>query len=141
MSDLNQTDLKAESFSGHSQDIEIEGDKDKEIEGDKDKEIEPVKDKKPKPVKDKKSKPVKDKKSNEPDNKKIKTAVHLSEDASKKLGAACVCERKSQSELIEFLITKELSTYSAQIHDQERRIKFPTSSDRSKPTAGVSPPT
>jgi hypothetical protein len=132
MSDPNQTDLKADSFSDHSQDIESEGDKDKEIEGDKDKEIEPVKDKKPKSVKDKKP--------NESNNKKIKTAVHLSEDASKKLGAACVYEKKSQSELIEFLITKELSTYSVSAREQDRRIKLPASSDRPKPAAGASPP-
>ena len=124
MSDPNQTDPQLDSFSGHSQDIESEGDKDKEIE----------------PVKDKKPKSVKDKKPNESNNKKIKTAVHLSEDASKKLGAACVYEKKSQSELIEFLITKELSTYSVSAREQDRRIKLPASSDRPKPAAGASPP-
>ena len=124
------TDPQVDSFSGHSQD--------KETEPEGDKKTEPVSDKEPKPVSDKKRKPVSDKKPKEPDDKKIKTAVHLSRDAINKLGAACVLEMKTQSQLIELLIKEQLSTYSVQAHDPGRRIKFTASSDRSKPAAGVS---
>jgi hypothetical protein len=124
------TDPQLDSFSGHSQD--------KETEPEGDKETEPVSDKKPKPVSDKKRNKPGDEKPKKSGDEKIKTAVHLSRDAIQKLGAACVLERTTQSQLIELLITKQLSTYSVQAHDPERRIKFTVPSDRSKRTAEVS---
>ena len=125
------TNPQLDSFSGHSQD--------KETEPEGDKETEPVSDKKPRPVSDKKRKKPGDEKPKKSGDEKIKTAVHLSRDAINKLGAACVLEMKTQSQLIELLIKEQLSTYSVQAHDPGRRIKFPAPSDRSKRTAEVSP--
>ena len=109
-------------------------------------ETEPQSAEETKPVSDKQTKPVSDKKrgkrgtkeQKEPDDKKIKTAVHLSREAINKLGAACVYEMKNQSQLIEHLITQQLSTYSVSAREQDHRIKFAASSDRPKPAAGVS---
>ncbi|HKM56134.1 MAG TPA: hypothetical protein VJY33_22190 [Isosphaeraceae bacterium] len=130
MFDPNSTSPEVDSSPGRS--------RDKEADPVGDKEADQVSDMKPRPVSDKRRRPVSDKKTKEADDKKIKTAVHLSRDAINKLGAACVLEMKTQSQLIELLIREQLSTYSVQAHDPGRRIKFTAPSDRSKRTAEVS---
>lgn len=124
------TDPAVDSSPGRSQD--------KETKPEGDKEPKPVSAKEPKPEGDKKRKKPGDEKPKKPGDEKIKTAVHLSREAILKLGAACVYEAKTQSQLIELLIKEQLSTYSVQAREQDRRVKFATSSDRSKSAAGVS---
>ena len=126
------TDPAVDSSPGRSQD--------KETKPEGDKETKPVSAKEPKPEGDKKRKKPGDEKPKKPGDEKIKTAVHLSREAILKLGAACVYEAKTQSQLIELLIKEQLSTYSVQAREQDRRVKFSTSSDRSKSAAGVSVP-
>jgi hypothetical protein len=64
-----------------------------------------------------------------------KTAVYLSPESLRRLGAACVCESKSQSEIVEFLITHGLASYRA--FCQGDGI-FARNNDRTQPDAGVS---
>jgi hypothetical protein len=50
-----------------------------------------------------------------PKAKKTKTAVSLTDDAIKRLGAACVVHQLDQSDIVEWLINQNLSGYVLQV--------------------------
>ena len=70
-----------------------------------------------------------------PVEKPIKTAVYLSPDVFLDLGVACVYERKTQSEIIEFLIKKALKPYGTSIRGE--RIRFDETTGQAKPDDDV----
>jgi hypothetical protein len=46
---------------------------------------------------------------------RVKTAVCISPDAFRRIGACCIKENMTQSEVIEFLVDKHLSGYSVSV--------------------------
>jgi hypothetical protein len=68
---------------------------------------------------------------------KIKTAVVLTPLAVKRLGAACVAESLTQSELVEWLIHDRLKDYSVQLPPIGQRIEVASRSKRRSPSASV----
>jgi hypothetical protein len=53
--------------------------------------------------------------SEKPKPKKTKTAVSLTDDAIKRLGAACTIHQVDQSDIVEWLINQNLSGYVIQV--------------------------
>jgi hypothetical protein len=70
-------------------------------------------------------------------NPKIKTAVCLSPDTFKRLGAACLAESLSQSELVELLINRACSGYVISIRGQRIGDVHVNTTDRQEPTTEI----
>jgi hypothetical protein len=68
---------------------------------------------------------------------KIKTAVVLSPLAVKRLGAACVAESLTQSELVEWLIHDRLKDYSVQLPPVGKRIEVASRARKANASASV----
>jgi hypothetical protein len=60
-----------------------------------------------------------------PKVKKTKTAVSLTDEAIRRLGAACTHHRLDQSDIIEWLIKQSLSGYVIQVRGEELAIGPP----------------
>jgi hypothetical protein len=69
---------------------------------------------------------------------RVKTAICISPEAAKRLGAACIQEGMTQSELVEFMIGRLLSGYVISLRGQGIRSVSVTPTDRLDPTADVS---
>lgn len=73
---------------------------------------------------------------------RVKTAVCLTPEAFKKLGAACIQEGMTQSELVELMITRLLSGYVISVRGQgihSGPVALAAPTDRPENGAGVSP--
>jgi hypothetical protein len=70
-------------------------------------------------------------------DEKIKTAVVLSPLAVKRLGAACVAESLTQSELVEWLINTRLKDYSIGLPPLGQRIDVANGARRRSSSASV----
>jgi hypothetical protein len=68
---------------------------------------------------------------------RVKTAVVISPEAFKRLGACCLSENMTQSEVVEMLINRSLSGYVLQVRGE--RINPVASDDRPSEAAGVNP--
>lgn len=77
------------------------------------------------------------KSSNRAIAEKIKTAVVLSPLAIKRLGAACVAESLTQSELVEWLINDRLKDYSVQLPPIGQRIEVASRGRKRSSSASV----
>jgi hypothetical protein len=69
---------------------------------------------------------------------RVKTAVCLSPEAFKKLGAACISEGMTQSDLVELMITRLLSGYVIQVRGERISAASVGSIDRPSSTDHVS---
>jgi hypothetical protein len=69
---------------------------------------------------------------------RVKTAVCLSPEAFKRLGAACISEGMTQSELVELMISRMLSGYVISVRGPGINSSPVGSNDRPSPEAGVS---
>ena len=65
------------------------------------------------------------KSTEKPKVKKTKTAVSLTDDAIKRLGAACVVHQKDQSDIVEWLIEQNLSGYIISVRGPQLAIGRP----------------
>ena len=61
---------------------------------------------------------------------RIKTAVVISPEAFRRLGAACLAENMTQSEIVEMLINRSLSCYVVQVRGQGIHSNAVVSNDR-----------
>jgi hypothetical protein len=52
---------------------------------------------------------------------RIKTAVRISPEAFRRLGAACIAENMTHSEVVEFLINRDLSGYVVSVRGERIR--------------------
>jgi hypothetical protein len=64
---------------------------------------------------------------------RVKTAVCLSPEAFKRLGAACIQEGMTQSELVELMISRMLSGYVISVRGQGINASSVASIDRTSP--------
>jgi hypothetical protein len=69
---------------------------------------------------------------------RVKTAVCLSPEAFKRLGAACISEDMTQSELVELMINRLLSGYVISVRGERISTASATPTDRLNPAPEVS---
>jgi hypothetical protein len=67
---------------------------------------------------------------------RIKTAVVISPESFRRLGAACLAENMTQSEIVEMLINRTLSGYVVQVRG-ERINPVHENTDRQNPAESV----
>jgi hypothetical protein len=70
---------------------------------------------------------------------RVKTAVVISPEAFRRLGAACLAESMTQSEIVEMLINRSLSGYVVSVRGVGINAASGASNDRSAPDDRVSP--
>jgi hypothetical protein len=68
---------------------------------------------------------------------RVKTAVCLSPEAFKRLGAACISEGMTQSELVELMISRLLSGYVISVRGPGINASPVASTDRLNPSGDV----